>query len=1415
MLSEKKSRLPFALNSLSGLTLQNHFIHLILRSFFAAAMLFCFAPTSGFARSEGLSHAASQQNTRQSLGALPMTFEPNRGQTDSDVRCIARCPGASLYFLDNAVEFFVTKPGASHPETVTMRITGGRPFPQIEAVGRLPGKINYFKGNDPTLWKTGIPTYRKVKYHSVYPGIDLVFYGNPTTLEYDFIVRPGADPSQIRLAFENAREDGPIENGILALVTQNGARMLQHKPFIYQEEESLRRPVEGAYKRLGSGLYGFEVPAYDVNRPLIIDPSLQFSSYLGGTDEEPRNNQGDIISAGTENVQGIVYGPDGGIYIGGETTASNFPIISQIPDAANDSSLTVEWDAWVAKLHPSGNFLEWSTIIGGLGEDSLNGLALDSAGDVVLTGRSSTVFPEVRPIFDDGPMYAAKISGDGSELLFSTRFGGSGSGYASDVAVDPGDNICITGKTSSEDFPATAVAYQPLLNTDDPQSTTDAFVARIDPDAGALTYATFFGGSGEEWGRGIAVDAAGSIYITGETSSTDLPLKDAWQDAFAGGAYDGFITRFDANPSFLEYSTYIGSNDEGSGAATERCMDIALDSTGRAYVTGITYSNDFPAVNAVQDTPGGGPDAFMAVLEADGSDLVFSTYLGGSEADYAYAIAVDPTGHAYVGGQTSSRNDSDTPFPLAYAVQTDFGLGATDYWDGFAAVFTPVDEQGSSLLFSTYLGGSSWDSVLCIDSGNAGDFFVGGQTTSSNFPVVGGIDFPGGAYPRQNELQGTYDAFVAKFGGGNAVSCDLELTSMENADPVKILENLIHVMTVANIGQEVAENAVLTGELSGVFDSVDLESSAGSCSGGASFTCDLRDIDPQSSVVVTMTAVPSRLGTCALEAYVYNDITESDTDNNFLSEDTEIIPASDLIPDPTYAVFPTTEAGGASIAQTFLITNNAAVDRTVGALNLSGKNDREFVMENDSCSGQTLAPGGQCTVDVYMAPASSGAKEALLNLPSDDPAFPVVEVPLSGEGYILGLPTVLLRRTGQTTSYATGDDGDLQMGVAWPDPRFVDNEDGTITDLLTGLMWLKHSTCSAAIGIGSSYYGELTWQEALDFVAGINDGTYDISACGAYSADYTDWRLPNANEMKSLHCAEPTTSGADLLTSWGFIHWYSPTGGEQKWWTSTTYVYEWSTAAYYSSVRLEPIKTAGKTPNPSYLKSGIQAWPVRDSGIPALSTMARTGLTQCYNAVNTEIDCLGTGQDGEWETGVAPPSPRFIDHGDGRVTDLMTHLVWLKNTSGQGQRTLASALARIQELNATSYLGYTDWRLPNSEEMASLLDHSNSYPALPTNHPFTNIKNDYWTSTAYSETKQLRLQMRMGDFYAEAATEYNYVWPCRGGAREYYLLDAVTVLKILSRQEAPLSNRIKDVNNNGDIDLAEAIYILQSLMDLR
>ncbi|MBI2877536.1 MAG: SBBP repeat-containing protein, partial [Candidatus Tectomicrobia bacterium] len=555
------------------------------------------------------------------------------------------------------------------------------PAPQVEGVEPLPGKSHYFIGNDPQKWRTDLPTYARVQYKGVYPGIDLVFYGNQRQLEYDLLVAPGADPKAIRLAFTGADRLSLDAEGNLVLHIARG-EILQRAPLIYQEMNGTRERISGRYVLQGKDRVGFEVSAYDPTRPLVIDPVLAYSTYLGGSEDLDFGN-------------GIAVDGPGNAYVTGNAQSDDFPTTLGAWQPAYGGGNS---DAFVTKLAPNGA-LVYSTYLGGSSKDFGTGIAADASGNAVyVTGATFSLdFRTTLGAFDmacgsdgncDAPfpggpgvadIFVTKLNAAGSAPIYSTYLGGSSADFGHGIAVDGSGNAYVTGMTLSANFPTfpTPGALDATCGTDGncnpgpsgPQS--DAFVTQLNPAGSGLVYSTYLGGSGNEGGGGdisggIAVDGSGNAYVTGSTDSPDFPTVNPLQAAFAGGFTDAFVAKLNAAGSALAYSTYLGGNDGDYGE------DIAVDSSGNAHVTGSTSSSNFPTRNSLQATLAGGfLDAFVTKLNAAGSGLIYSTYLGGSGPvegttgrDAGHGIAVDGSGRAYVAGDTSS-----TDFPIANALQ--------------------------------------------------------------------------------------------------------------------------------------------------------------------------------------------------------------------------------------------------------------------------------------------------------------------------------------------------------------------------------------------------------------------------------------------------------------------------------------------------------------------------------------------------------------------------------------------------------------------------------------------------------------------------------------------------------------------------------------------------------------------------
>ncbi len=705
--------------------------------------------------------AATDARVSESYGKLPLHFETNRGQTDKNVRFLSRGPGYNLYLTANEAVLVLAKPNADATRDVRstqtrpgakaqeksvalrMSLVGAARKPVVSGREELPGKANYFIGKDPAKWRTNVPTYAKVEYRDVYPGVDLVYYGNQRQLEYDFVVAPGADPQKIVLSFKGADKLEIDAEGDLVLHAPGGD-IRQHKLVIYQEIDGARHEIDGGYVIKSGKRVGFKLAAYDTTRPLIIDPVvLSYSTYLG--------------SSYFDGASGIAVDADGNAYVTGGTTSPGFPTTP----GASQSAFPGGFDPYVfvTKLNPAGTALVYSTYLGsGSGYNFGRGIAVDAAGNAYMTGETrSSAFPTTPGAFQPANAglysnaFVTKLNPTGSALVYSTYLGGSTYDNGTGIAVDADGNAYVTGNAGSTNFPTTLGAFQLSFG-----GGGDAFVTKLDPTGSTLVYSTYLGGSGQEYSGGIVVDAGGNAYVTGTTHSANFPTTaGAFQTTFGGGG--PYVTKLDPTGSALVYSTYLG-NSAGASA-------IAVDANGNAYVTGGTYSTNFPTTaGAFQTTYAGGydvytsGDAFVTKLDPTGSVLVYSTYLGGSDgADSGASIAVDADGNAYVTGATNSTNFPTTPD----ASQATYA-GGYDVYTFFDAFVTKLDPTGSVLVYSTYLGGSKVERGFGIAVDGSGNAYVTGSTNSGNFPTTPGA-FQATGHAGAGYNSNTYDAFVAKF----------------------------------------------------------------------------------------------------------------------------------------------------------------------------------------------------------------------------------------------------------------------------------------------------------------------------------------------------------------------------------------------------------------------------------------------------------------------------------------------------------------------------------------------------------------------------------------------------------------------------------------------------------------------------
>jgi len=699
---------------------------------------------AGDDRAPGLAAPAPGVRVSETYGRLPRYFEANRGQIDQEIKFLSRGRGHVLFLTPTEAVLVLAKVqprekseqraprrkaddrGKATRSVIRLGFVGANREPDLEGQEELPGKANYFIGNDPKKWRTNVPTYAKVQYRDLYPGINLVYYDNRRRMEFDFLLAPGANPNLIRLEVKGADRLDVDARGDLVLHARGGQLRLQ-KPAVYQEVKGIRQEVSGRYVLTDSYQIGFQLGAYDATRPVIIDPVLFYSTYLGGGGDDVGNS--------------IAVDESGDAYVTGQIDSTNFPTT---PGAFQATSMG-GGDAFVTKLNATGSGLVYSTYLGGSNFDAGRGIAVDASGNAYVTGgTASTDFPTTPGAFQTTPSgggdaFVTKLNSTGSLLLYSTYLHGAD---GESIAVDAAGNAYVTGDADSTNFPTTTGAFQTASG-----GALDAFVTKLNQTGTALVYSTYLGGSGSDVGRGIAVDTAGSAYVAGFTGSTNFPTSlGAFQTTYGGGTDDAFVTKVNLLGSGLVYSTYLGGSDfDASGG-------IAVDAAGNAYVTGGTRSTNFPTTTgAFQTTAGGADDAFVTKMNPLGTALVYSTYLGGSGSDGGQSVAVDSSGNAYVTGGTDSTN-----FPMtADAFQPTFSGGPED------AYVAKLDPTGSALVYSTYLGGSGDDIGfgIALDALPQPDAYVTGTTSSTNFPIT-----PRAFQPAFGG--GPEDAFVAKITEG-------------------------------------------------------------------------------------------------------------------------------------------------------------------------------------------------------------------------------------------------------------------------------------------------------------------------------------------------------------------------------------------------------------------------------------------------------------------------------------------------------------------------------------------------------------------------------------------------------------------------------------------------------------------------
>jgi len=608
--------------------------------------------------------ATEKLNIDLDFGKIPLYFIPNRGQVSDEVLFYARTSRYMLWVTREELVFdqvfglndrekgkpLVEEAEASGRDVSRMVIIGGRKDVEVRAGDESGHIVNYIRGNDPDKWMVDIPTSLSILYQEIYPRIDLKVYGVEGFIEYDWIVKPGANPSVIRFEYKRVKETGVDGAGDLVVRTEFG-EIMHHRPEVYQKIAGERVKVEAAFRRIGEAVYGIDVGKYDRSLELVIDPVLVYSSYLGGN--------------GSDSGYGIAVDHRGCAYVTGITNSTNFPTFNPYSTEPGDGTI----DTFVTKLSNEGNALVYSTYLGGSGTDYSYSIAVDNRGCAYITGfTDSPDFPTKKPFMtdpEDGMFdaFVTKLSNEGNALAYSTYLGGNNDDFGLSIAVDNRGCAYVTGETNSTNFPTS----NPYM-TDPGDGAADAFVTKLTTKGNALAYSTYLGGSLGDYGYSIAVNNRGCAYVTGETNSTNFPTSNPYMTDPGDGAEDAFVTKLAPQGNALAYSTYLG------GSNNDYSLSIAVDNRGCAYVTGKTNSTDYPTKNPYMTDPGGGTwDAFVTKLSNEGNALAYSTYLGGSDYDYGRKLAVDNRGCAYITGFTDSTN-----FPTQKPFMTDPGDGTFD-----------------------------------------------------------------------------------------------------------------------------------------------------------------------------------------------------------------------------------------------------------------------------------------------------------------------------------------------------------------------------------------------------------------------------------------------------------------------------------------------------------------------------------------------------------------------------------------------------------------------------------------------------------------------------------------------------------------------------------------------------------------
>lgn len=1012
------------------------------------------------------SEAQNSAIWQKRYGSLPMSFVENRGQASPDTLFTAQGKGYGLLLTEDGAVLAlrnseprknptrhsgangarVTKQlNVEHSSLLALKFADSDLHASIQGLDELPGRTDYFVGDNPAKWRTNVPSFARVEYGSVYPGVDLVFYGNQRHLEYDFHVAPGTDVSEIALQLSGANGVKVERRGALRITTPSGAVEFE-KPVAYQFHQGRRQEVASNYDVRPNGEIHFSVAPYDGNAPLVIDPVLDYSTYLGGSSDD--------------TGFGIAVDGSGDAYVAGQTFSTDFPNTS---NAFNQSSPGVSTGTagavFVTELNPAGSTEIYSTYLSGSGGEGAFALALDTSNNIYVTGQTfSTDYPTTSNALKQSPL-ASNANGTAflsvinptasgvASLLYSTYVGGSGGDTGNGVAVDASQNAYITGGTASTDFPVMN-SIQGLNST-----SGNAFLTRIDvtkSGAASLIYSTYLGGSGTgngtllfaDTGNAVAVDTSSNAYITGATTSTDFPTTtNAYVQAPLASAANGavFVSRIDTTKTgtaALIYSSYLAGNPVG--ASGDYGFGIALGPSNVAYVAGETISSTFPTTTGSYPSnpnPSLGV-AFLSLVDttqSGSSSLKYSTLLGGSNGDGAFGVRVDSMGHAFLIGTTGSSNFPVTPGAFQPSLGTAAGAP-------FISEINPVGNGVADLLYSTYLGGSAatdFGEAIGVD-GN-GNVYATGNTSSTTFPI-----FPKpGAF--QTSLDGTSDAFVTKLTPEATLTISPLTVTFSSPILIGNTSTPQAVTLTNNTGVALAVSFSLSGTNPGDFAATPggttpcpatLPATATPCTINVTFTPSLNGAE-SANLVFSYTAYGSA---------TTQTVQLSGTGTN-----------ASITVSPSGLTFPGQLVTTTSTAQPVTLTNNGSSTLTISSINASG----DFGQTN-GCNGSLAGLTG-CTINVTFTPTSTtNPRTGTLTITDSDPSSPQT-VQLTGTGWDFSLganPTTISVQKGQTSQ-------PVSISVTG-----LGGFNGSVSLSCTGAP--KNSTCSVSSSATPTTPGTLT-----------------------------------------------------------------------------------------------------------------------------------------------------------------------------------------------------------------------------------------------------------------------------------------------------------------------------------------------------